>query len=1181
MEPLIVKGDTLGQKHRNYNKLVNEAIQNNPNQQISAINYEESDMDNLFKIDIACNRRNVEYIIEALKCEDMVYVSRIIKQSTWLITDQQYSYIINPAYLHQHLYPHMTSKAFNKLILHVRLNLKDEKRIEEFFNYYKQDFKKSLKWLPGCSVPFIENVIQKHANNIPTYFLERLYEKSITILETVSRNYTAWYYKDHMIKPGKFLLKRNLEKFLDIIESLKPGDGFNFGPKYTRIVMEENPVRVMNNLEKYVYFLDIPTFAKYLKKEEVKDFILTHIKNKKTRSWFTYKKIKFFLDRLPFEERFDFVNKVFIEKSCADQDLANETWDDIVEYCNLPVKNNLSTSKNIWSWYVYAPFEKAFEDLKHLIRNESNPTDRLWILRTMLTCAGSNQKNILTLLKYYYEYHISEPFLFKVQFVNHFITKTNSHKYDEETWRYFNELFNSLEVSTRSKDSVETCVRFIILYNATHGKDIPEDIENKFDFEYFINYDYEKWKHKFNIEEREKIFNYFYKYYISKIANTNIIKSEKEFDETVDIIVKVLKLLEKWNKELKDYPFILQKIKDFIITRKENSWSCDLSSVYHFKKSWRRLLFHESIILSPTQNTCIDALKHDPELLEKYRSEINSYINNNVSFERFLKKIRIDWHRPLANSFKTTFNENLNEKSSQKVSIKGLCTLLSQKELVNFVEKYVPKEAKIDPSESDDLLISIRKNIATCMHLARLHPPLRLALLYAKGDYLHYVLPSLNAIFYNMSSDHIRKYVAELLNTPVSLQKHGIRVAFNSLDHKELKNVFSELWNCSENRSIRKDIFCETYKKLCRESDETVILDVWELLGMFIDKLSFEENKKIYLTLSKAEKIPLSVRAAFWMKSYEFLKKAPAKLNCKSFIEGLNGEINDVMEFLDIDFMRTMFLENFEKKFSTQKYDYCQKIALYLLSTKSESDQKERYEQIFVPLVEKAIAMWDKRHDDIYYTRNNLCEIFEYMSTEFEDLVLKKEMAFPIAMYTDVLNKLQSNMSTKENYILLSHVKLSLGFINTLYNQKTKLYDSNEKMDKSEEVVNLYKDTAPVFGRLCLDYLKEDVANNGPTIYIIFAHVLNLIFDMYVRYLRMNVSVSNNNMYKMSVLKSLLDSKDFIEGYLLVMELIPSYISTDDEIALKQEILKEISLHPSEEIAMHYYGLASKENADL
>ncbi|XP_069362929.1 uncharacterized protein [Maniola hyperantus] len=1168
MGPLIVKGDTLGQKHRNYNKLVNEAIQNNPNQQITAIHYEESDMDNLFKIDIACNRRNVEYILEALKCEDMVYVSRIMKQSTWLITDQQYSYIINPEYLHQHLYPHMTSKAFNKLILHVRLNLKDEKRVEEFFNYYEQDFKKSLKWLPGCSVPFIENVIQKHANDIPEYLLKRLYEKSITILETFLRNYTTWYYKQHMIEPAKFLIKRNLGKFLDIIESLKPGESFNFGPKYTRIVMEENPVRVMNNLEKYVDFLDIPTFVKYLKKEEVKGFILTHIKNKETRSWFRYKKIKYLLNQLPFEERFDFVNKLFIEKSFEDQDLVNETWDDIVEYCNIPVQK-LSSTKHIWSWYAYAPFDKAFEDLKHWIRNESNPTDRLWILRTMLTCAGSNQKNILTLLKYYNEHHMSEPFKFKVQFVNRVIIKTNPNNYDEETFRYFNDIFNSLEVATKYKDSVETCVKFIILYNAIHDRDNPENIENKFNFDDFINYDYNKCKHKFNFDEREKIFNYFYKYYISKI--TNNIKTEKEFDETVDIIVKVLKLLEKWNKDLKDHPFILQKIKDFIITRKENSWSCDLSGVYHFKKSWRRILFPESIILSPTENTCINALKHDPELLEKYRNEINSYINNNVSFERFLKKIRIDWHQPLADSFKTTFNENLNQKSSHKTSIKGLCTLLSQKELENFVHKYVPKEAKIDPSESDDLLINIRKNIGTCMHLARLHPPLRLALMYAKGDYLHYVLPSLNAIFYNMSSDHIRKYVAELLNTSVSLQKHGIRVAFDRLDHKELKNVFLELWKSSENRSIRKDIFCETYKKLCRESDETVILDVWELLGMFIDKLSFEENKKIYLTLSNFENIPLSVRTAFWQKSYDFFKKTPAKLNCKSFFDELNTKINDFMEFLDIDFMRTMFFENFDKKFSTQKYDNCQKIALYLLSTKSESVQKERYEEIFVPLVEKALAMWDKRNDDIYYTRNNLREIFDYMSTEFEDLVLKKEMVFPIAMYTSVLNKLQSNLSMKENYVLLSYVKLSLGFIKTLYDLKTKVNDSKEKLDKSEEIENLYKDSAPVFGRLCLDYLKEDVSNNGPTIYIIFAHVLNLIFDQYVQF---------DKIYRMSVLKSFLASKDFIEGYLLVMELIPryNYFPKYDERALKLEILKEIRLHPSEEIAMHYWHTCKDSN---
>ncbi|XP_039760473.1 uncharacterized protein LOC120634136 [Pararge aegeria] len=1157
MAPLMIEGETLGDKHRNYNKIVNEKIKSNPTKTIAAINYEEPDLDNLCKIDIACKIRNVEYILEILKCDDMLYVSRVIKKCTWLITDQQYAYIINPAYLYNNLYQQMTSKAFNKLVLHIRLNLDDEKRVEEFFNFYKQnDLDKAMHWLPRCSIGFIEGIIRNHANDIPKNLLKRLYEKSFTFLDILVQNYNASYYVDHLIEPGMFLLKINLDKFLDIFETLKDGDTPKFGRKYTKLVMEKCPERIKNNLKRYVYVLDISVFAQYLKKEEVKDFILTHIKNKKTRSWFTYKKIKYFLNRLPFEERFDFVKKLFIEKSCKEEPLENETWDDIIEYCNLPLKGKLTSSKNIYSWYVYAPFNKAFEDLKLLIRNESNPSERIWILRSILTCALGNQNNILTLLKYYHKNHINEPFMFKVQFVNHLITKTDTHKYDEEAWGYLNDIFNSLEVYTRSKDSVQSCLKSILFYNVIHDVQIPEDIESKFDFKHYISYGYGDCRNKFNMEETQKIFNYFYSYYISKVKIN--ITSEKEFDETVDIILSVLKVLDIWNKELKDYPFVLQRIKDLVIIKKDSSWKQDLSSLYNFKKSWRKILFTESIILSPNQDSCMNALKHSPELLESHTKEINACINDKVLyFGRFLRKIQIYYqYQSLSDSFKATFLENLNQMSLHKSSITGLCILLTRKELLDFVQKYVPREAKIVWNQHDDAMLSIRKNVAACMHLSRPHLPLDVVLLYAKGDYLKYVLPSLNAIFYNINSKQMAEHLPKLLNAPVSLKKHGIRVAFAKLKQKELINMFTEIWKSNKNRSIRKEIVCETFKMLCKETDETVMFYIWEMFRMFVNDLTFEENKKIYFTLSQAQKVPLNIRASFLMRSYEFLEKLPAEANCENLIDELKTKMGDIMEFLDVDFMAKLFLENFDKKFDTQKYSYSTYVAMFLLSTKSESVQCERYKKCFEPIVEKAVAVWNKQHGTVYYARKNLQDIFNTMFMKFDSLVLDQEMIFPIAMYTAALNQLQSVLSIKANYFLLTHIKLSLGYIQIVSDLKTKCSGLKYNL--------LLKEAAPSFGALCLNYLKKDVADHFSTIYIIFGKVLSLICDQYAKH---------DTVFKMGVLKAFLSDKNFIEGYLLVTELMPTsnYFCGSSETALQLDMLKELSIHHSEEVVSHYW----------
>ncbi|XP_039760685.1 uncharacterized protein LOC120634261 [Pararge aegeria] len=1160
---LIIEGETLGQKHRNYNKLLNEEIKNNLTKPVAAINCEEPDMDNLLKIDMACKVRNVDYILEVLKCDNMLYVSRVIKKSIWLLSDQQYAYIINPAYLYNHLYPQMSTKAFNKLILHIRLNLVDEKRVEEFFNHYIQnDVDKAMGWLSRCSIPFIEEIIRKYADDIPncnmfSYSqLQRLYEKSFTFLDILQKNYRRSYFKDHIFGPGMFLLKRNPERFLDIFETLKERDTPLFGRKYTKVVMENCPERIKNNLEKYIYVLDIPVFAQYLKEEEVKNFIITHIKNKKTRIWFTYKKIKYFLNRLPFEERFDFVKKIFIDKCCEDAPFDNETWDEIVKFCNLPLKGKLAPSKSIYSWYVYAPFSKAFEDLKLLIRNESSPTERVGILRSLMTCARGNQNNILTLLKYYHQNHLNEPFLFKLQFVNHFITKTDTHKFDEETWGYLNDIFSNLEVYTRYKDSMQSCVKCILLYNVINDVQIPDDIESKFDFEHFITNEYDYSINKFNMDERNKVFNCIYNYYISKIKID--ITSEKQFDEAVNVILSVFKVLDKCKKELKDYPFVIQKIKDLVIIKRENSWNRDLSSVYNFKKSWRKMFFIESIILCPNYESCMNALKHGPELLEIHRKEINSCINDNfLYFDNFLRKIQIYGYRSLADSFKATFMENLNKISLHKSTIRGLCILLTRKELFEFVQRYVPTESKIIWSQPDNEILSIQKNIAAFMHLSRPHPPLDLALLYAKGDYLKYVLPSLNAIVHNINSTEISEHVAKLLNAPVSLQKHGIRVAFAKLNQNQLINMFTEIWKSNKSRSIRNVIFSETFKMLCKETDEIVFFGIWEMLRMFSND-TFKGNKKIYFTLSRIENYPLSIKPTIWIKSYELLEKMPAQTKCKKSIDELKNEMGNIMEFLDVDFMAKLLLENFDKSFATQKYGHSDRIAIYLLSTKSESVQSERYEKIFKPLLEKVVPVWNKRYETFHYARNNLRDIFYSLSMKFDSLVLDKKMIFPIAMYTAALNHLQSALSLKENYFLLTHIKLSLGYIRVVSDLKTKCIDFKDDQ--------LSKEAARSFGALCLDYLKDDVANYFSTIHVIFAKVLGLICDQYA---------PRNYVFKMGVLKAFLCDKNFIQGYLLVAELMPNsnHFNERSEKALQLEMLKELSTHHSEEVVAHYWRI--------
>ncbi|CAH2101614.1 unnamed protein product [Euphydryas editha] len=1156
MAPLVVEGETLGQKHRNYNKIVNETTL----ELIPEINYEEPDLDNLLKIDIACKNRNVNYIIEVLQCEDMLYVSRAIKRSTWLITDPQYADIVNPKHLNDQLSPKMMSKAFNKLLLHIRLNLKDEKRAEEFFYYYEdRDLQTAFKWLPNCSVQFTEKIIRKHFRVIPTHLIIRLCEKSITCLDVFMRNSVS-YYKRDVLAASILLLNKNMEKYLDIVEASEPYEVPTFGPKATKLIMKKCSERVMKNLEKYAPNVHVPTFVKFIKREDIKDFITTNIKNNKLRSWFTYSKIKPFVNRLPVEGRFQFIKEVFVDNK------QEQPEDDNIRYCCAMSSRNESTSQNIYRWYVFSPFKTAFVDLKKLIRSESKPAERTSMFGVLLTCAGKDMKNIQTLLKYYRENHINEPFKFKVQFVNLVISNTSTHRFDKETWGYLNDLFSSMDVYSESDKLDQNCVKSILLYNVVHDESVPEIIEKKFYFDTFKTS-----QKKLSEEEKDKVFSHLYKYLTSKL-DTIKINDKKEFNDAVDVLTNMLNLLVDWNRELQDFPVILRKVKEIIQISLKNKWDQDISMVYNVKNSWRKLLFEESIVLSPTQEACVNALKHDPKLLETYKNEVESLcLNYNKLIIHFLKKVRIYWPQSLANDYKKIFFNKLDEKITYKAAVVGLCILLSKNDLSNLIHKYVPSEYKIDWSQSEDIELNLRKQIASSLHLARPQPSPAAVLLFAKGDYLQFVLPSLSAILHNMSSVQTREYLTPLLDAPVSLQKHGIRTAFAKLKRDELKKLFSDIWVTNKNSSIRAAIFIQTLNFLSIQNEPSSIKEVWELLSVFIDNLTSEEDKSIYTKLSKVEKVPMLVRPIFWMKSYKFLKSLPPKSNCGDFLGRLRNNMDDLMEFLDNDFVTDIFMESFDENFTSKRYEFQYLLAEFVLSTKTEETHVARYKKTLVPILDRAFTMWNKTHEDTNYVRENLKGILSCLYSRFNDVVLLKKMFLPIYMFSDILERIRKNLSVEENYVIATTQKLALDIVRIIdkvlkrNDLATPPLTDSAKDGNSDKFKSVYDETAVELGKLCVTYLKEDVSNIFPSVYKLFAKTFDNIFENF----------NFNPVNKMNALKAFLEFKDFIPGHLFVLETLPKYVHEDSEKALKSELLKVISTHPSKEIKIHYNSYLS------
>ncbi|XP_063627870.1 uncharacterized protein LOC134799406 [Cydia splendana] len=1151
MAPLVLEGATLGKRHQHYNQLLKDVAPTNDKP--AKIDYNKTDIENLFNIDLASKIRDLEYILDVLKGEDMLYVSRAIKRSNWLYTDAQYAHIIDPEYLHSELFPQMMPKASSKFLLHIRLTLKNEAMVEKFFQYFKEkNLKTAIKWLPNCPMNAVEEAVKKHNVKISPDIFGRLCRRSPTILEIFLKSTDNHHYRTEHLKAVMFLLTTHTDLYLDALEK---NDRYNMPTmtkKHTEIVMKNCYQRIIDNFEKYIYCINIDTFAKTLKKEDIKPFLRTQLENKELKRWFDQDRLGNFIKYMPKEEKSEFM------KQCIDRTVTDTSDSGCITLKCSAVAMSCRGGGGIGSastyrWYKYAPFGVAFPELKKLIRAESNPDERNAMLMILVENASKNLTHIQNVLQYYRERHINEPFRFKVQFVNDLLHKTHPQLYDETIWSILDELFRSMEVYIESENNVQTCIKAIIAYKVTHDQEVPAIIEQKFTFDLLRNYE-----KKLKGVLKEKVFNYLFNLLLTKL-DKHVISHQTEFGEYVNLLKQGLDLLNVWKKDLSDYPLLINKIKDCVKIKKEKGWTTSLMPLYDIKKSWKRYIFEDSLAISPSEVVCMNALKHDPEMFIRHKDELDKLrYNDSTSIEKVLRKLRIYWPHTIASEWTAAYRNRLDKPGGHKALIRGLYCLLNQQELLEFLKKYEPQETKINWADTDELQMSLRKNIAQSMHTARPQVSPDAILWYAKGDYVQFTQPALSSILYNLRSSHSRDVVLKLLNGIVTLQKHGIRLAFAKLSTSEMKKIFEDVWKTTKNSSVRAVLFQTTNEMLCKEPDVTLIAEVWELMQTFIDSLSAEEDKATYNSFGKVANIHSSIKAAYCKKSYKVLKSLPSKIDCQSTLQKIKEEISNIIEELDYEFIANIIEEFANDILIKSSYGYQHRhdmnvLTKYLLCVVDESDQTAKFNKVFVPLMEKSLASWNKVNDRQLIVKQNFEQIVVHLLRSIDYPFLKSK-ANPSPLYRNILKKLESTLPATQNIILFQQLKLSAAFVDILYKNKP------DSMTEKSQLYDLYSASTDDITKIIIKYLKEDVAKYDTLIYRPFARALESVFDFF----------EVNVLTKLKFLIRMMAEKDFVPVYLVTIKMLPTYFD-DDEKALLKEIRDLITSHPSPLVQINYF----------
>ncbi|KAJ8708681.1 hypothetical protein PYW08_010063 [Mythimna loreyi] len=495
---IILTGSNLGERQRELNTKVKEAIaQSVEFDQIKGAS-EESDVDKFFKIDIASKYLNIDYIIEVLKSGDSLYISRALKCS-WIYGDD-FAHIINGENLHNNVIPFMSSKMKKKLLSAIAVHVRDETRAGEFYKYCMENKLTTIasKFLNYTSETFKLNALKDDAvyHMVVQYdseYLNYFFGSSFTLAEAYIKAYNEAN-RLVVFRKLSYLFTVSDVKYLGLLEKyvvLSAYEHTNLGLRISKSIMKLHMGRVLKKPSLYMRILHQGAVKKYLTAEDAIICAAAVLPDSVELFWnqnYT-RKYKYILDKVTVP-LFQFVKQIFTAKY-PEQDFETTP----VFYHKQLYKLMTDEEKEIWAlnqidseneilgigkdylWYKFVSFEKAFVEIKKLIMITTDNSKRTDMILVLIDSAKT-QRELQKLLTHYYERHINEQKFSKENFLDRVLHNFNVYEFDEDCWTAFNKIFHNLEVYNINDYHSKTEFRIIaLIYCIINKKEVPEAIK--------------------------------------------------------------------------------------------------------------------------------------------------------------------------------------------------------------------------------------------------------------------------------------------------------------------------------------------------------------------------------------------------------------------------------------------------------------------------------------------------------------------------------------------------------------------------------------------------------------------------------------------------------------------------------------------------------------------------------
>ncbi|XP_038217903.1 uncharacterized protein LOC119836594 [Zerene cesonia] len=1041
---IALTGESLPKRQQELNAKVKEAIRN-------AISFndikdleEKSDIDKLYKIDVALRNKNIDYIVEVLKCGDSLYVSRALK-CDWLY-NYEYAYIINPDCLQKEIFPHMSPKIKTKMIKTIAVHIKNETRAAAFYEYLRslKINKLAFKFLLSTSEAFKLNALRNNLNYIGDFLehLPHLIGNSLTLAKAYISELNSSYKKEFALIRLSYLFNIDNNQYLDLFENNSETKiSEKFGGKISKSIMTKHKERVLRSPLLYVPKIKKYMLLRHSTTEDAKIYITAFFPKTLHEFWQYnfYNEFKYIFDLIPKTEVFIFFKSTFVSN------FGNQPFEMDVRFYRHKYYNILSVeerekwarqhiergeellgSNNDYIWYI-VNFDEALKGIKQYVLVATNHKDRDNMVSILIE-SSRNQRDLENLFDYYYKRFVNESDNSKDEFLSKIVEKKNVLEFDDACWKAFNKILHSVGVYIHGSFCNRTFKLVSLIYNIIHGKEIHSAILHYIDSYNVMYWDLEPMCKRLNKEESYRVYKFLLDYFCMKfeaVNNDNIdfIKQEK-----VKFATKLIDLLPFFNRTNVDLPlnvlsFIEANIQEF--------------------PSFRPLHSHAERKEKLTEVILLRMLKKDKNLVSNKVSEIKESMNDNVlRLKRLMSKIRIYFSDDLANDFVNLFTDCIennmchnNYSKSMFISstaVFGMFQLAIEATKLNFLNKYAPKEGKIAHDEIDSNVLLIQEQICRFACYSRPPVPLESITQYIKGDYIHFCLPMLNMYLVGLPSSTSIKLTEFLLNNPVSIQKHGIRLAFHVYSTDHLKTLIPQIWQRTKNVSLRVVIYKGLVKKIAN-SLETSQDELIDILILITSRLIEDDQNELYDTMFTNDipsRFKKSLLRTAWNSVQNFSSNKTRTLTIK---ERILSRIIDYSP--DRDFLRTQLIDQHvnymlhengiiqnHKSEMTQIHDQLWRITFkYIVTCSNQSELEES-----LTLLQIILELLFKRWNVVVGDKFVIIEFFVYFIKQLKvsTYYLDSNNEYVIAIFEQILKRVQDFFPAHAMFRTILDVKL-------------------------------------------------------------------------------------------------------------------------------------------------------------